>query len=343
MSLPPLHSPFVPLVRTTRGGLTECLHLGAVALVDTTGRVLAQAGDPHWMAFTRSTLKPFQALPLMQSGAARALALDSRELALLCASHSGEDMHVNTVDGLLQKAGVLRSQLRCGCHVPYRFTFFDRPMPEGLVYDERHHNCSGKHTGFLAYCRYHGLPMADYTEAGHPLQLAVRDAVAQVAGLAPEALHLGIDGCTAPNYTMPLSALGRAFARLAAPSADDPHAEALLALGQAMSDHPELVSGTGRNDADFMRAGRGDWITKVGADGVQVVASRSRQQALVLKVADGQKAALHAATLAALDQLGWLDEAQREALQPWRLDPIRHTRGEAVGTREAVFSLSMRG
>jgi len=331
---------FVPMVELSRNGTPECLHLGALAVTDTAGRVLAQAGDPHWLCFTRSTLKPLQALPLVHSGGVAALGLDSAELALMCASHNGEDMHVASVDSLLRKAGASHRQLRCGCHVPYRFATPEQPMPPDFAYDERHHNCSGKHSGFLAWCRLHGAPMDSYTDAGHPLQVAIRRSLAEVAGLPEAQLVAGVDGCSAPNYALPLSALARCFARLARPQDDARYGESLQALGQAMSDHPELVSGTGRNDADFMRIGRGDWITKIGADGVQVVASRSRGQALALKIMDGNKPALHAATVQALDLLGWLDDAQRAALEPWRAETLLNVAGRPVGERRTVFRLA---
>jgi L-asparaginase II len=223
--------------------------------------------------------------------------------------------------------------------VPYRFTFFDRPVPEGLAYDERHHNCSGKHSGFLAYCVQHGLPTDTYTGVDHPLQRHIRQAVAHLAGLGEQELALGIDGCSAPNYAMPLSRLARSYARLAQPESDGLYGESLQQLGEAMRAHPELVSGTDRNDADFMRAGRGDWVTKVGADGVQVVASRARGQALAIKIMDGNKTALFAATVEALDQLGWLDEAQRAALAPWRAQVLLNVAGTPVGERRSVFRL----
>ena len=146
-------------------------------------------------------------------------------------------------------------------------------------------------------------------------------------------------GAAWPSYALPLSALARCFARLARPQDDAPYGESLQPLGQAMSDHPELVSGTGRNDADFMRIGRGDWISKIGADGVQVVASRSRGQALALKILDGHKPALHAATVHALDLLGWLDAAQRKALEPWRAAVLTNVAGAPVGERRCVFGL----
>lgn len=328
----------VPLIETTRGDTLECIHFGALAVCDAEGRLVASAGDPHWLAFTRSTIKPFQALPFVASGGLRRFGYTAANTALLCASHSGETMHVAQVQEMLDKAGVGRQQLQCGCHVPL-YVELGTGLPP-TPYDERHHNCSGKHAGFLAWCVQQGQPLHNYLAPAHPLQQAVRRALADVAGLAPERLAMGVDGCSAPNYAMPLANLARAYARLATGAADPVYGEAFALLGGAMAAHPELVSGTGRNDLAFMHAGRGDWITKVGADGMQVVASRSRGQAVALKVSDGNKTALFAATVAALDQLGWLDARQREELRPWRQEAIANLRGTRVGARRPAFTLA---
>ncbi|WP_326543403.1 asparaginase [Pseudorhodoferax sp.] len=329
---------FVPLVDLRRNGILECRHFGAIAVADTTGRVLAQAGDPHWLAFTRSTLKALQALPLLESGAADRLGLASEQLALLCASHSGEPMHVAQVQTLLDRAGQPREALQCGCHAPI-FTELGIAAPPGLVPDARHHNCSGKHAGFLAWCADQGQPVADYLAPGHPLQQSIRAHVARAAGLAPEALATGTDGCSAPNYAMPLAHLARAYARLASGARDAEFGASFARLADAMTAHPELVSGQRRNDLAFMRAGRGDWVAKIGADGMQAIGSRSRGQAFALKIADGNKAALHAATVEVLEQLGWLDDAQRAELEPWRARHIVNARARVVGSRDTVFVL----
>jgi len=328
----------VPLIETTRGGTRECVHFGALAVVDPAGRVQAQAGNPHWQTFTRSTLKALQALPFVHGGGAKALGLEAPQLALLCASHNGEPSHVREVETILAKAQQGYRRLQCGCHMPYYVEHGVGPAPAS--FDERHHNCSGKHAGFLACCVHQGWPLENYLDPAHPLQQAIRRDVARAAGVAADEMPIGIDGCSAPNYALPLSALARAYARIASGRDDGDFGEAFDALGGAMSDYPELVSGTGRNDAAFMRAGRGDWITKVGADGVQVVASRSRREALAIKISDGSKPALFAATVAALDQLGWLDDAQRSALEPWRGSDILSVRGAVVGARRPVFSLA---
>jgi len=329
----------VPLVETFRGGTRECVHFGALVVADARGRLVARAGDPHWVTFSRSTLKPLQALPFVQGGGVRHFGLSCANLALLCASHSGEPMHVEQVEQILARAGVGYKRLQCGCHVPLFAELGAWPPPAPGSYDERHHNCSGKHSGFLAYCVQHGHPLDSYLDPAHPLQQVIRTTVAEATGLQEHQLAMGIDGCSAPNYALPLAHLAQAFARLASGSRDPRFGESFALLADAMTAHPELVSGTGRNDLAFMRAGGGDWVAKAGAEGVQVVASRSRGEALALKIADGNKLALYAATVEALDQLGWLDEPRREALQPWRHATISSVRGAPVGERKAVFRL----
>lgn len=331
--------PHTPLVELTRADTLECQHVGSIAVTDTQGRLVASAGDPHWLTFTRSTLKALQALPFVQAGGPAQFGFSTGQVALLCASHNGEDMHVAAAQGMLAQAGLSRSALRCGCHVPGLFTLLDQPPPPDLVFDERHNNCSGKHAGFLAYCVQHGLSLDDYIAPAHPLQQAIRRDVARAVGLEAADLVPGIDGCSAPNYAMPLSKLARGYARLASGARDSEFGASFAALGEAMTAHPELVSGTGRNDLAFMRAGRGDWVSKIGADGVQVVGSKSRGEALALKIMDGNKQALYAATVEALDQLGWLDAAQREELEPWRARLIVNARGLRVGERRPAFRL----
>lgn len=329
----------VPLIDTTRGGTLECQHFGAVAVVDTTGRVVAHAGDPHWVTFTRSTLKALQALPFVKAGGPAHFGFSESQVALLCASHSGEPMHVHEVDGMLHRIGLSYRALQCGCHVPMYAELGVGPPPVAGTYDERHHNCSGKHSGFLAWCVQHGQPTGSYLAPGHPLQQAIRREVARACGMQPEDLKAGVDGCSAPNFAMPLSHLARAYARLASGARDPESGEAFRTLSQAMTAHPELVSGTARSDQAFMRAGRGDWVTKVGADGVQAFASTSRGQAFAIKVIDGNKTALFAATVAVLDQLGWLDARQKDELRPWRAEAIANARGTQVGERKPSFRL----
>jgi L-asparaginase II len=329
----------VSLIELTRGGTLENQHFGSVAVVNTAGKLVAQAGDPNWLTFTRSTLKALQALPFMEANGPQHFGFSTAQVAMLCASHNGEDMHATQAGDMLGKAGLGTRALRCGCHVPLRFTFFEQSAPPGAVFDELHNNCSGKHAGFLAHCVQHGLPLEDYIAPAHPLQQAIRRDVARAVGMDADAMPMGIDGCSAPNYAMPLARLAYGYARLASGSRDSEFGNSFAQLSEAMTSHPELVSGTGRNDLAFMQAGGGDWVSKVGADGVQVVGSKSRGEAFAIKIIDANKPALFAASVAVMDQLGWLNGVQREALQPWRAQPLINARDVQVGERLPVFKL----
>jgi L-asparaginase II len=329
--------PHAPLAVALRGAMIDAVHSGSVAVVDRTGRVLYAAGDPWVTVPTRSTLKPFQAMPLVAAGGIERFGYTAPETALLCASHSGEDRHVAAAAAMLAKAGNGVDDLGCGSHVPYRFDATGSPPPPP-PYSPLAHNCSGKHAGMLAWCVHCGAPKAGYLDFDHPLQRAIRRSVAHFTGVAEETLPWGIDGCSAPNYAVPLAALARAFARLA--DADDPLFGAAPArLRAAMTAHPEMVSGEGRNDLALMRAGRGDWVTKVGAEGVQAIGVASRGWGIAIKVADGAARALHPATIAVLDQLGLLDATQRAALAPWREPAVRNTRDTVTGSVRPVVVL----
>ena len=329
----------VPLIELSRGGTLECLHFGAVAVVNRHGKLLAHAGDAHWLTFSRSTLKALQALPFLEAGGPAQFGFASEQIAMLCASHNGEEQHVAQTQGMLEKAGLTYKALRCGCHVPGLFEATGTAPLPGQTFDERYNNCSGKHAGFLAYCVQHGLSLGDYEVPGHPLQAAIRRDVARATGMDANDFRIGIDGCSAPNYALPLANLAQGYARLASGALDGEFGASFARLSDAMTTHPDLVSGTGRNDLAFMRAGRGDWVTKVGADGVQVVGSKSRGEAFAIKVIDASKPALFAATVETLEQLGWMDDAQRAELEVWRARDIVNARGLKVGQRKAAFKL----
>ncbi len=323
----------------TRGGTLENQHFGSVAIVNTQGKLLAQAGDPHWITFTRSTLKALQALPFVEAGGPQHFGFTPQHVAMLCASHSGEAVHVQAAQDMLEKAGQTYKVLRCGCHVPYHFELAGKAPSPGETFDERYNNCSGKHAGFVAYCVQHGHSLDNYEAPDHPLQQAIRRDVARAVGMDANDLKLGVDGCSAPNYAMPLSRLARGYARLASGAADSELGGSFAQLSAAMTAHPDLVSGTGRNDNAFMQAGGGDWVSKVGADGVQVVGSKSRGEAFAMKIIDANKPALFASSVEVMEQLGWLNDAQREALRPWRAQAIINARGIHVGERRPAFTL----
>lgn len=335
----------VTLVEVTRGNYVESVHAGSVAVVDTAGRLLHCAGDPECLTFARSTIKPFQAAPFIGGGGVQRFGFSSRDIALLCASHSGEEVHVETVRAMLAKAGCIESQLQCGCHLPLRYTL-DALPPGGQVYSQVHNNCSGKHAGFLAYCVQRGLPIEGYLAPAHPLQRAVRRSVAAYAGLPEQDLQAGTDGCAAPNYAMPLSRLAQAYARLAEGSFDPLYETgeqaspgATTVLRDAMMAHPELVSGTGRSDLAFMRTAPGDWVAKVGAEGVQAIGSRRAGIGIAIKVADGGTRALATTAVAVLQQLGLLPDAAGSPLASWERPTLKSHTGLHSGEIRSVVRL----
>lgn len=327
------------LVELTRNGVTENVHFGAIAVVNHKGKLVASAGNAQWHTFSRSTLKAFQTLPFMESGGDVALKFDSRDIAMMCASHSGEEFHVHQVDSMLRKIGQDYDVLECGCHEPYVYSTLNKPAPQSARFDERYNNCSGKHTGFVACCVHKGFHFRGYTDPAHPVQREIARDVARAVRVDEAKLSMGIDGCSAPNYAMPLSSLALAYARLTQGEGDSEFGASFAKLRDAMLNHPELISGTGRNDEAYALAGRGDWIAKIGAEAVQVVASVSRGEAFAIKIVDGNKQALYAATIETMDQLGWLDDLQRVQLDTWRARSVRNVRKLVVGERRAVFKL----
>jgi len=337
-----------PLAATTRGYpdtgyAVENIHYGSVAVVDAGGRLLYASGDPDFMTFTRSALKPFQALPFVLDDGPARFGLSRDELALLCASHSGEEKHVAGVRSILNKIGVDENHLECGCAVPLFYEFTGQPVPAERRWSPVHHNCSGKHSGFLAWCRLHGAPLANYVDPAHPLQQAVRSTLADAVQINEEQLPTGIDGCSAPNFAMPLARLAHLYARLAqggrAHGGKSRLGGAMDDLFDAMTARPDLVSGEARTDLAWMGAGGGDWVAKIGADAVQAIGIRSAGIGIAVKVADGNVRALHPAVYSVLDQLGLLNAERRALLDVYRNPPIRNARGTVAGDIHAVFTL----
>jgi L-asparaginase II len=307
------------------------VHYGSVAVVDAGGQLIYAAGDPHYLTTTRSALKPLQGLPFVARGGPDRFGFSAEQVALLCASHSGEPRHVTAVADMLERIGCTPADLQCGIHPPLFYTVKEELPPGGAKFTTLHHNCSGKHAGMLAYCRLCDLPIESYLDFEHPLQQAIRSAVTHFTDVPEPELVAGIDGCSAPNYAVPLDRLAHAYARLATSITDERYGSAPATLARAMSAHPEMVSGERRNDLILMHAGRGDWVTKVGAEGVQAIGVRSRRLGIAIKVIDGNARGLHPATVAILDQLGLLDDEQRAQLESWREPVIRNYRGVATG------------
>lgn len=329
------------LAEVRRGGLVEARHRGHVAVVDGEGRLLARAGDPEHVTFWRSAAKPFQAAAVVAAGAADAFGVGDEELAVMCASHNGEEAHLSAVRRLLARAGLGEGDLRCGVHPPAGEAARAALLRAGAEPGPLHNNCSGKHAGMLLLARHRGWPPAGYTAPDHPVQRALREAVAAVAGVAPGAMALGVDGCGVPTFGLPLRRLALAFARLARPAAADDLAPSLRAalarVGRAMAAHPFMVAGTGRFCTDLIRVTGGRLLGKVGAEGVYGVAVTDRGWGVAVKVEDGGSRGLYPAVVRALELLGLLADAEAAALAAHARPAVRTHRGETVGEVRPVL------
>lgn len=328
-----------PLVVAKRGDHVESIHSGSVAVVDTTGRLIAYAGDPGAYTFSRSALKPFQALPFTLAGGITRFGFTQQQTALMCASHSGEEMHVRGVSEMLKKAGCTEHDLGCGCHLPERFAN-GAPVPADFTMDQRHNNCSGKHAGFLAYCKMGDYSVRDYLEPSHVLQREIVKVVSDLAETSAAQFWYGTDGCNAPNIGLPLSRLAKIWARFGAASKEaDDLQSAMATLADAMMACPEMYSGTGRADEALTRAGRGKWVSKTGAQGVRCVGSRKHGLGIALKVGDGDYATAYAVTIEVMRQLGIVESATVSELQGWLEPDLRNCRGHKVGQLSCDFKL----
>jgi L-asparaginase II len=329
----------VPLAVATRADVVESVYYGSIAVADASGQWVCGVGDTGFPIFTRSTLKPLQAMPFVADGGPARFGFSPAQVALMCASHSGEPRHVAAVADMLSRIDCSEAQLRCGSHPPLWYAATGAAVPPDLVPSPLHHNCSGKHAGFLAWCRQHGQPLDDYLEPSHPLQQAIRRDLAALLGCSEAELPMGIDGCGAPNYALPLARLAQAYAQLATARARADSPAVLDTLFAAMTAHPEMVSGEARGDLILMQAAPGDWVAKAGADGVQALGIRSRGLGIAIKIADGSPLALRTVVGAVIEQLDLRPPGGDQALGPFQQNEIRNHAGRLTGRLRAVFQL----
>lgn len=277
------------LVEVTRGNLVESTHRGAFVVSDDAGAVIAEGGDIDRPVFPRSAVKLIQALPLVESGAADAFGFGDRELAMACASHSGEPGHVVAAEAMLRAAGLGEDALECGAHWP----FFKQDVLIEFARTARdpsqlHNNCSGKHAGFLCACAHAGHGPEGYVHPRHPMMEEVRGALEALTGVPHREETMGIDGCGAPNWAAPLRSLATAFARLGSGRGlERERFDASRRLMAASMSEPWHVAGTGRFDTRLMEAAPGLVHSKTGAEGVYCASVPGEGIGIALKIADG--------------------------------------------------------
>lgn len=288
MSEAVLDSPI--LIEATRGGLVESSHRGAVAVADADGRLLLALGNVARPIFPRSAVKALQAIPLIESGAAARFGLEDAELAIVCASHSGDAIHLAAVRSLLAKAGLEESRLACGAHWPISERAMRELLRAGKTPTAIHNNCSGKHAGMLAMAAYHGLDPRGYERPEHAVQEEIRRVLSEICGVALDRQMMGIDGCSVPTFALPLAALATGFARLGSGKGlTRARAEAARGLMRACFAAPVLVAGEDRFDTIVMRGLESAAFVKGGAEGVHIAALPKLGIGIAAKIDDGAK------------------------------------------------------
>jgi len=347
-----------PLLEITRGNVVESTHFGSIAVVDSTGKLLHSYGDPDGVAFLRSSAKPFQALPFVERGGVEHFNLTQSELALACASHETAQMHLDVVKAMQAKIEIQESDLQCGPHLPGDASNLRLAIQKGITPTPNFNNCSGKHTAMLAHAKMRGLPIENYLAHDHPIQQDILTAFSEMCGIEKEKIELGIDGCSAPNFAIPLLNAALGMARMCDPrTLSEARATACKKITSAMTAHPEMISNYGEFDCELMQIGKGLIVTKRGAEGFQIIGLMpgvcgENGVGIAFKVTDGDKSAMNenletstrvrpSVTLEILRQLKALNESQLQALAKFGPRKIlKNYAGINTGISQPVFKLA---
>ncbi len=332
------------LAKAIRGETVESIHRGHLIVVSGEGETLFALGNPETVTFWRSSAKSIQAVPCLRHGAAEAFGFSEKEIALACGSHSGEEIHVRTAAQILEKINLSEADLRCGVHLPFDEKRAEEMIRSGEQPNQLHNNCSGKHAAMLAFAKHTGADLQTYEQLKNPVQQAILDCVAEFSDVPRDEIKIGIDGCAAPNFALPIRAMALSFARLILPpkSFDNETREACRRIVSATISHPEMIGGSGRLDTMIMQAARGKIVSKIGAEGVYsagVLPSPQYKKGLgiAFKIEDGDDKRARAVVL--IELLRQLEIFDAETLKEFSPLLIKNRRGDPVGKVVADFML----
>jgi len=323
---------FAPLAEVWRGPAIESVHFGVAAVANASGEIIYGWGDTEFVTFPRSSLKPIQAIALVETGAADAFGLEPQDLALACASHLGEPMHTARAARWLERLALPVEALACGADYPADETTTADLIRTGTAPSRLFHNCSGKHCGYLTVARHMDWPTEGYDDPAHPTEQRYFDTFSDLLGSDVRKLPLGIDGCTLPAPALPMAGMARCMARYAAANTGSAtRDDAIRRLHDAMRRYPELVAGTNQPNVALAKATGGRIVMKGGAEGYLVAFIPDQGLGIALKVADGNARARFVALLAVLRELKLLDEAESRALADLAEPKIYNSVGGVAG------------
>ncbi len=327
------------LVEVTRKDVVESRHFGAAVVCDFKGNILGSWGDIEQLVFPRSALKPFLAIQLVESGACKQYELSDAELSLACSSHQGEQIHQNLVKSWLSRLDLTEEHLACGAVLPEHTESAHQLLASGQQGCRIHHNCSGKHTGYLTTALHLKTSLDDYHLFDHPLQQLSLEILSDLADIDLKQYPIGIDGCGLPAPTMPLKQLAHAMARFANPEKlSDIRAQAIYRLHEAMTNEPLYIAGRGTMVSELNEVTKGAVLAKTGAEGIVTAAIPEHGLGIAVKIADGSARARSVALMTILEYLGALSEDEKQKLKTHITPVLLNSRGLAVGEIRAAAS-----
>lgn len=328
------------LVNVHRGENLESTHYGHIAVVDSSGKLIASLGNPTKEIYARSAMKPLQAIPLVETGAADYYEYSDADLSLSCASHSSEKQHTDRVTAILNRAGIPDNHLQCGTHIPHSKDTYKELLQNGKDLTPLYSNCSGKHTGMLVTAKYKNESLEDYYQLDHPVQQRILSAISELSETPAEKIKMGVDGCGVPVHYLPLHKMAYVYARMANPSNfSTPREDALNRITTAMTVAPEMVGGTGRFCTDFMKTASGKLFGKAGAEGVYCIGDKESGIGIVIKIEDGNGRAMYPVAVEVLKQLNLLSDQHIQKLKHHHYPVINNARNEKVGQITPSFQL----
>jgi L-asparaginase II len=328
------------VAKVYRGDLVDLTHIGHVAVADYTGKLLYHYGNPDRVTFARSSAKPIQAIPVVESGATDAYGLTDREIALLCASHSGESFHVDAVRSILKKADLTDKYLQCGTHYPFADYAAQELRNKGLKPETVHCNCSGKHSGMLITAKYLNEDLDTYYKPEHPVQQRIMKTIAEICEYDEEKIITATDGCGVPVHAMPLYKFAQGFARLSKPEVlGEERGRVVKRLTNAMTAYPDMVGGTDRFCTDLMKVCGDRLFAKSGAAAYYAIGLKDKGIGMSFKVEDAAKGIVFAMVLGVLSQLNIITPMEFKQLEKYYIMQDKNHKGELVGHTKIEFEL----
>ncbi len=322
-----------------RNKVIESIHQVSLAIVDSEGRLLYTAGDPNFVTFLRSSAKPFQAVPVVESGAAEAFGFSQKEIAIISGSHNGERKHVRVVQGILKKIGLNKSYLQCGAHVPHYYIACGITPPK-KKFSSLEHNCSGKHSGMLAICVYKGWNLKNYLDPKHPVQKLDLKMISELCEYPEKKISVGIENCGAPTFALPLKNMALGFAKLRSfKSKRQILSQSLQVVADSMWKYPDMVSGRKRLDYELAIPSKGNILSKGGAEALHCSVILDKGLGVAVKIMDGSARAIAPASIEVYKQLRVLSKRQLKELADFYSPPVYNHRKKKVGFLRAEFKL----